>query len=106
MSIPEIQRVNLASTVSNAMGEARSWSLNDLKHRQSSRRQVLNLKAIGIEDVLNFDFMDQPDDDLLHAAIDELVSLSALDQDGQLTDIGESIQHGPRWPKHANGRTE
>ena len=65
-----------------------------LKRRQSSRRQVLNLKAIGIEDVLNFDFMDQPDDDLLHAAIDELVSLSALDQDGQLTDIGESIQHG------------
>ena len=50
---------------------------------------MLNLKAIGIEDILNFDFMDRPDDDLLHAAIDELVALSALDQHGELTDIGK-----------------
>ena len=49
---------------------------------------MLDLQTIGIEDILNFDYMDRPDDDLLHAAIDELVSLSALDEHGNLTDLG------------------
>ncbi len=60
---PEILRVNLAST-------------------------VLQLKAMGIADVLRFDFLDRPPPQALAHAHELLSTLGALDGDGTLTETG------------------
>lgn len=65
-SVPEIQRTNLAST-------------------------VLSLKAMGINDLLSFDFMDPPPLQALIAAMEQLHALSALDHEGLLTRLGRRV---------------
>ncbi len=62
-SIPEIQRTNMANT-------------------------VLLLKAMGINDLINFDFMDPPPIQSLIAAMEGLYALGALDDEGLLTKLG------------------
>lgn len=59
-TLPEIQRTNLAST-------------------------VLQLKALGIRDVLGFDFMDPPPRAALLRSLELLLALGALDSRGDLT---------------------
>ena len=53
MTTPEIQRCNLASV-------------------------VLQLMALGISDVLHFDFLDRPPQDALENALEQLVVLGAV----------------------------
>ena len=53
-TVPEIKRTNLSMT-------------------------VLTLKALGINDLFNFDFMDPPPLDLLLSAMESLYALGALD---------------------------
>lgn len=62
-NVPEIQRTNLANT-------------------------VLTLKAMGIHDLLHFDFMDPPPVQTLITAMEQLYSLMALDEEGMLTRLG------------------
>ncbi|KAI7892139.1 P-loop containing nucleoside triphosphate hydrolase protein [Mucor mucedo] len=59
-SIPEIQRSNLAPV-------------------------ILQLKALGIDNVLRFDFITPPPAELMIRALELLYSLNALDQVGRLT---------------------
>ncbi|KAJ2952510.1 hypothetical protein O0L34_g6829 [Tuta absoluta] len=67
--VPEIQRTNLATT-------------------------VLQLKTMGINDLLHFDFMDAPPVESLIMALEQLHSLSALDSEGLLTRLGRRVtQH-------------
>ena len=65
-TVPEILRVNLTST-------------------------ILNLKCIGIVDVLNFDFVQKPDDDLIIQALKQLFMLDALTSTGKLTLFGREL---------------
>ena len=58
-SVPEIQRTNLGNT-------------------------VLTLKAMGINDLLHFDFMDPPPPQTLISALEQLYNLGALDDEGDL----------------------
>jgi len=74
--IPEIQRTNMAST-------------------------VLTLKALGINDLLNFDFMDKPSESSLIAAMHQLYSLGALDDEGLLTKLGRKMAEFPLEPPMA-----
>ena len=60
--VPEIQRTNLAGT-------------------------LIQLKAMGINDLLNFDFMDAPPVECMVMALELLHSLSALDDEGKLYQI-------------------
>ncbi|XP_076349561.1 ATP-dependent RNA helicase pea [Tachypleus tridentatus] len=71
--VPEIQRTNLAST-------------------------VLQLKAMGINDLLSFDFMDAPPTETLIMALEQLYSLSALDSEGLLTRLGRRMAEFPLEP--------
>lgn len=66
-NVPEIQRTNLAST-------------------------VLSLKAMGINDLLTFDFMDAPPMQTLICAMEQLHALSALDDEGLLTRLGRRVR--------------
>ncbi|KAF9200382.1 hypothetical protein BGZ49_009397 [Haplosporangium sp. Z 27] len=59
-SVPEIQRSNLSG-------------------------MILQLKALGIENVLRFDFMTSPPAEMMSKALELLYSLKALDEYGRLT---------------------
>ena len=71
--MPEIQRTNLAST-------------------------VLILKAMGINDLINFDFMDPPPVQTLVSALETLYNLEALDDEGLLTKLGRLMAEFPLEP--------
>ncbi|MCJ1409366.1 DEAH-box ATP-dependent RNA helicase prp22 [Ptychographa xylographoides] len=75
-SIPEIQRQNLSTT-------------------------ILMLKAMGINDLLHFDFMDPPPTNTMLTALEELYALSALDDEGLLTRLGRKMADFPMEPSLA-----
>ncbi|KAK9471987.1 P-loop containing nucleoside triphosphate hydrolase protein [Dipodascopsis tothii] len=72
-SYPEILRSNLAST-------------------------VLELKKLGIDDLVHFDFMDPPAPETMMRALEELNYLSCLDDDGNLTPLGRLASEFPLDP--------
>jgi len=72
-SVPEMQRTNLGSV-------------------------VLQLKAMGINDLLSFDFMDPPPAQTLIAAMERLYALGALDEEGLLTKTGRKMAEFPLDP--------
>ncbi|KAK9453571.1 P-loop containing nucleoside triphosphate hydrolase protein [Dipodascopsis uninucleata] len=72
-TVPEIQRQNLAHT-------------------------ILMLKAMGINDLLHFDFMDPPPTNTMLSALEELYALSALDDEGLLTRLGRKMADFPMEP--------
>ncbi|RCN26083.1 helicase protein, partial [Ancylostoma caninum] len=74
--VPEIQRTNLAST-------------------------LLQLKAMGINNLIDFDFMDAPPLDSMITALHQLHTLSALDGDGLLTKLGRRMAEFPLEPSLA-----
>ena len=45
------------------------------------------LKSLGIDDLINFDFMDPPAPETLMRALELLNYLAALDDDGNLTEV-------------------
>lgn len=53
--------------------------------------KVLQLKTMGINDLLHFDFMDAPPVESLIMALESLHSLSALDDEGLLTRLGRRV---------------
>ncbi|XP_042908033.1 ATP-dependent RNA helicase DHX8 [Parasteatoda tepidariorum] len=71
--VPEIQRTNLAYT-------------------------ILQLKAMGINDLLSFEFMDAPPQVSLIMALQQLYSLSVLDSEGLLTRLGRRMAEFPMEP--------
>ncbi|BFZ20424.1 hypothetical protein BsWGS_23462 [Bradybaena similaris] len=72
-SIPEIQRTNLGNV-------------------------VLLLKSLGINDLLNFDFMDPPPHETLVLALEQLYALGALNHMGELTKLGRRMAEFPVDP--------
>jgi len=60
---------------------------------------VLILKAMGINDLINFDFMDPPPVQTLIAALEALYALSALDDEGLLTRLGRKMAEFPIEPQ-------
>ncbi|KAJ1330021.1 hypothetical protein BSLG_009809 [Batrachochytrium salamandrivorans] len=59
---------------------------------------LLLLKASGISDVVNFDFMDKPTRSALVGALETLYALGALDNKGDLTDMGRRMASFPLEP--------
>ncbi|KAI4086666.1 MAG: hypothetical protein LQ344_007370 [Seirophora lacunosa] len=70
---PEILRSNLSST-------------------------VLDLKKLGIDDLVHFDLMDPPAPETLMRALEELNYLACLDDDGELTALGHLASDFPLDP--------
>ncbi|KAB8298221.1 hypothetical protein EYC80_001958 [Monilinia laxa] len=56
------------------------------------------LKAMGINDLLHFDFMDPPPTNTMLTALEELYALSALDDEGLLTRLGRKMADFPMEP--------
>ena len=72
-SVPEIQRTNLSNV-------------------------VLQLKAMGINDLIGFDFMDPPPITTLVGALEGLYTQGALDDEGLLTRLGRKMAEFPLEP--------
>ena len=69
-TVPEIQRTNLANV-------------------------GLTLKSLGIDNVMQFDFMDPPPDEALLKAHELLYALSSLNKFGELTKVGRRMTEFP-----------
>lgn len=72
-TVPEIQRTNMGNV-------------------------VLLLKSLGINDLLNFDFMDKPPSEALIRALEQLYALGALNDRGELTKLGRKMAEFPLDP--------
>lgn len=62
---------------------------------------VLQLKKLGIDDLVHFDFMDPPAPETLMRALELLNYLSALDDEGDITDLGGMMAEFPLDPQLA-----
>ncbi|KAH3903822.1 hypothetical protein HBI56_236430 [Parastagonospora nodorum] len=62
---------------------------------------VLTLKAMGIHDVLHFDFMDAPPVEALAASLETLYALGYLDSNGAVTKLGRRASELPLDPRLA-----
>jgi HrpA-like RNA helicase len=62
---------------------------------------VLQMKAMGIDNVVTFDFMESPDQVRLVKSLRTLFLLDALDADGKLTDLGKTMSKFPLEPQFA-----
>lgn len=60
---------------------------------------VLQLKRLGIDDLVHFDFMDPPAPETLMRALEQLNYLDALDDEGELTRKGEMMAEFPLEPQ-------
>ncbi|KAJ8132198.1 hypothetical protein O1611_g1423 [Lasiodiplodia mahajangana] len=69
--------------------------------RQNLSTTILILKAMGINDLLNFGFMDPPPPNTMLSALEELYTLGALDDEGLLTRLGRQIADFPIEPSLA-----
>ncbi|CAL9685890.1 unnamed protein product [Knipowitschia caucasica] len=79
MTVPEIQRCNLAGV-------------------------MLQLMALGVPDVMNFDFMSKPSSEAVSSAVEHLELLGALEKkNGQvvLTALGKKMASFPLEPRYA-----
>ena len=54
------------------------------------------LKSLGINDLMNFDFMDPPPAETLLRALEQLYALGALNDRGELTKLGRKMAEF-RW---------
>ncbi|XP_058796016.1 pre-mRNA-splicing factor ATP-dependent RNA helicase DHX16 [Phymastichus coffea] len=75
-TVPEIQRINLGNA-------------------------VLMLKALGINDLVHFDFLDPPPHETLVLALEQLYALGALNHRGELTKLGRRMAEFPVDPMMA-----
>jgi len=66
--------------------------------RSSLSSVVLHLKKLGIDDLVHFDFMDPPAPETLMRALEMLNYLGALDDEGNMTQIGHLISEFPLGP--------
>jgi len=73
---PEIKRCNLASV-------------------------ILLLKASGVEDIFNFDYLDKPSKTSVARSLEQLYALGALNDDGTLSELGKKMAEFPIEPTYA-----
>ncbi|KAF4306790.1 Helicase [Botryosphaeria dothidea] len=66
--------------------------------RSNLSATVLELKKLGIEDLVHFDLMDPPAPETLMRALEELNYLACLDDEGELTALGRLASEFPLDP--------
>ena len=66
--------------------------------RSNLSSTVLDLKKLGIDDLVHFDLMDPPAPETLMRALEELNYLACLDDDGNLTALGKLASEFPLDP--------
>jgi len=67
--------------------------------RSKMSNVVLTLLKLGVTDLVHFDFMDPPAPETLMRALETLNYLGAIDDEGELTDIGRQMSEMPLDPQ-------
>ncbi|CAN4117113.1 unnamed protein product [Withania somnifera] len=62
---------------------------------------VLQLKALGIDDVINFDFIEKPDRTAIINSLWSLYLLGAITEDNKLSDVGHQMSRLPLDPVYS-----
>jgi len=75
-TVPEIQRTNMGNV-------------------------VLMLMSLGINNILQFDFMDKPPTEAIMQALQQLYALAAINERGELTKLGRRMAEFPLEPMHS-----
>ena len=75
-TVPEIQRASLTSV-------------------------ILNLKSMGIENVIEFDYLDPPEERMIVEALKQLYYFEAIDERGEVTPLGKQLVEFPLQPNLA-----
>jgi len=60
---------------------------------------ILNMKKLGIDDLIHFDFVDPPSPEVLMRALEILNYLAAINDDGDLTELGSMMAEFPLDPQ-------
>ncbi|KAI9728142.1 MAG: DEAH-box ATP-dependent RNA helicase prp43 [Chrysothrix sp. TS-e1954] len=66
--------------------------------RSNLSSTVLELKKLGVDDLVHFDLMDPPAPETLMRALEELNYLACLDDEGELTQLGQLASQYPLDP--------
>ncbi|KAJ9149953.1 Pre-mRNA-splicing factor ATP-dependent RNA helicase PRP43 [Pleurostoma richardsiae] len=66
--------------------------------RSNLSNTVLELKKLGVEDLVHFDLMDPPAPETMMRALEELNYLACLDDEGELTTLGSLASEFPLDP--------
>ncbi|RYP09792.1 hypothetical protein DL764_001046 [Monosporascus ibericus] len=66
--------------------------------RSNLSNTVLELKKLGVQDLVHFDLMDPPAPETMMRALEELNYLACLDDEGELTDLGSLASEFPLDP--------
>lgn len=66
--------------------------------RSNLSNTVLELKKLGVEDLVHFDLMDPPAPETMMRALEELNYLACLDDEGELTHLGSLASEFPLDP--------
>ena len=66
--------------------------------RSNLSSTVLDLKKLGIDDLVHFDFMDPPAPETMMRALEELNYLACLDDEGEMTALGKLASDFPLDP--------
>lgn len=66
--------------------------------RSNISAMVLELKKLGVDDLVHFDLMDPPAPEALMRALEELNYLACLNDEGDLTDLGRLASNFPLDP--------
>jgi len=69
--------------------------------RSKMSNVVLTLKKLGIDDLVHFDFLDPPAPETLMRALELLNYLGALDDEGEMTELGYQMSELPLDPQLA-----
>jgi len=69
--------------------------------RTSLTNVMLNLKCMGIKNVLHFDYLDPPSEKMILEALRQLYHYQAIDDDGRVTALGHQLVQYPLQPSLA-----
>ncbi|KYQ94232.1 DEAD/DEAH box helicase [Tieghemostelium lacteum] len=75
-------------------------SIAEIK-RSNIANVILQLKTIGIDDVLSFDFLERPPIQTVKKSLELLYCLEALDDKGKLTEVGKKMSMFPLDPMYS-----
>lgn len=69
--------------------------------RTSLTGVILSIKCMGIENVLDFQYLDPPEERMILEALRQLFYFQAIDEDGHVTALGEKLVEFPLQPSLA-----
>eukprot|EP01112_Ceratiomyxa_fruticulosa_P015469 TRINITY_DN4548_c0_g1_i1.p1 TRINITY_DN4548_c0_g1~~TRINITY_DN4548_c0_g1_i1.p1 ORF type:complete len:511 (+),score=88.97 TRINITY_DN4548_c0_g1_i1:162-1694(+) len=69
--------------------------------RSNLTHVVLQLKAMGVKDIVNFDYVDRPRTEFLTKALEVLLCIGALTEEGEISSLGRKMAGLPLEPMFA-----